>query len=76
MNVNTVRSYARALRHGSKYVYQTVPRLLTLWLDLGDDELLRKTESFKTISETVRIATEQTPVYQVHFPIVWHLDGD
>ncbi|PBK93781.1 hypothetical protein ARMGADRAFT_1100399 [Armillaria gallica] len=64
MNVNTVRSYARAIRHGSKYVYQTVPRLLTLWLDLGDDEMLRKTESFKTISETVRIATEQTPVYQ------------
>ena len=32
-----VENYLRALAHGAKYVYQTLPRLLTLWLDLGAD---------------------------------------
>ena len=27
----------KALIHGSKYIYQTLPRLLTLWMDLGEE---------------------------------------
>lgn len=30
-----VENYLRSLSYGTKYVYQTLPRLLTLWLDLG-----------------------------------------
>src|SRR5882757_8291957 len=30
-----VENYLRSLSFGTKYVYQTLPRLLTLWLDLG-----------------------------------------
>ena len=30
-----VRNYGLALEHGSKYIYQALPRLLTLWLDYG-----------------------------------------
>ncbi|KAF2086780.1 putative phosphatidylinositol 3 and 4-kinase [Saccharata proteae CBS 121410] len=30
-----ISSYLRSLSYGSKYLYQTVPKLLTLWLDLG-----------------------------------------
>lgn len=30
-----VENYLRALAFGAKYIYQTLPRLLTLWLDLG-----------------------------------------
>ncbi|KAI9731830.1 MAG: serine/threonine-protein kinase M1 [Claussenomyces sp. TS43310] len=28
-------NYLRSLNYGTKYVYQTLPRILTLWLDLG-----------------------------------------
>lgn len=30
------QSYLRALAFGTKYIFQTMPRLLTLWLDLGE----------------------------------------
>jgi serine/threonine-protein kinase ATR len=30
-----IENYVRSLSHGTKYIYQTLPRLLTLWLDLG-----------------------------------------
>lgn len=28
-------SYLTSLRHGNKYLYETLPRVLTLWLDFG-----------------------------------------
>ncbi|KAI5778912.1 hypothetical protein EDC01DRAFT_672633 [Geopyxis carbonaria] len=34
-----VVNYLRAVAHGVKYIFQTIPRLLTLWLDLGEDIL-------------------------------------
>jgi serine/threonine-protein kinase ATR len=30
-----IENYSRALANGTKYIYQTLPRLLTLWLELG-----------------------------------------
>ena len=30
-----VENYLRSLAFGAKYIYQTLPRLLTLWLDMG-----------------------------------------
>ncbi|KAL3418858.1 protein kinase Rad3 (phosphatidylinositol 3) [Phlyctema vagabunda] len=30
-----IENYLRALSFGTKYIYQTLPRILTLWLDLG-----------------------------------------
>jgi len=30
-----IENYLRSLAFGAKYIYQTLPRLLTLWLDLG-----------------------------------------
>lgn len=30
-----IENYLRSLNYGTKYIYQTLPRLLTLWLDLG-----------------------------------------
>ena len=32
-----IGSYLRALAMGAKYIHQTLPRILTLWLDLGTD---------------------------------------
>lgn len=30
-----LRHYGNALRYGNKYIYQCMPRLLSLWLDFG-----------------------------------------
>ncbi|KAH8816823.1 protein kinase-like protein rad3 [Xylogone sp. PMI_703] len=30
-----IENYLRALLYGTKYIYQTLPRIITLWLDLG-----------------------------------------
>lgn len=30
-----IQNYLRSLGYGAKYIYQTLPRILTLWLDLG-----------------------------------------
>jgi serine/threonine-protein kinase ATR len=32
-----VQNYFRALAFGVKYIFQTLPRLLTVWLDLGEE---------------------------------------
>jgi hypothetical protein len=34
--LQTLRSYASALTDGTKHTYEVLPRLLTLWLDLGE----------------------------------------
>jgi len=30
-----LKHYGSALRYGNKYIYQCMPRLLSLWLDFG-----------------------------------------
>jgi serine/threonine-protein kinase ATR len=40
-----IENYLRALKCGTKYVYQTLPRIITLWLDLG--MLVRETPEQK-----------------------------
>ena len=30
-----IQNYLRSLGYGAKYIFQTLPRVLTLWLDLG-----------------------------------------
>lgn len=30
-----IRHYGDTLRYGNKFIYQSIPRLLTLWLDFG-----------------------------------------
>lgn len=65
MNLNTIRFYSKAIRAGSKYVYQTVPRLLTLWLDSGEDDPDLKVESNMKINQEVSKAIEVIPTYKV-----------
>ncbi|CAN0034347.1 unnamed protein product, partial [Phaeothamnion confervicola] len=33
--LDALSNYTRGLRHGSKYIFQSMPRLLTLWFDIG-----------------------------------------
>ncbi|PCH40938.1 hypothetical protein WOLCODRAFT_69995 [Wolfiporia cocos MD-104 SS10] len=64
MNFQTVLHYAKAMRFGSKYIYQTIPRLLTIWLDMGEDETLAKHEIFEKINLVVSNTIKSAPVYK------------
>ena len=70
MNLYTVRCFAKAIRFGSKYIYQTVPRLLTIWLDLGEDDKTAGTDVFKKLNDVVAKAIKDAPVYKVEFFLV------
>lgn len=65
MNLSTVKAYADAINLGTKYIYQTVPRLLTLWLDLGEDAQVAGSETFKSINQAVAHAIKASPPYKV-----------
>ncbi|KAJ7462055.1 hypothetical protein FB451DRAFT_1043857 [Mycena latifolia] len=64
MNASTVKSYSRAIKHGSKYVYQTVPRLLTIWLDLGEDRKMATQETYRKLNDIVSKIIKDAPVYK------------
>jgi serine/threonine-protein kinase ATR len=36
MNYLTCFNYTTALKFGNKYIFRTMPRTLTIWLDLGE----------------------------------------
>ncbi|KAG5438013.1 hypothetical protein PCANB_000360 [Pneumocystis canis] len=72
-------SYGRALHYGSKYIYQTMPRFLTFWLDFGNNvnkifpdvgtkefqqHLLQARHSrLKLINESVKKYAKRLPAY-------------
>ncbi|KAJ7055002.1 hypothetical protein C8F01DRAFT_1160647 [Mycena amicta] len=64
MNASTVKSFARAIRNGSKYVYQTVPRLLTIWLDVGEDRKVSTQQTFQRMNDVVSKIIRDAPVYK------------
>ncbi|KAI0660728.1 hypothetical protein C8Q70DRAFT_912237 [Cubamyces menziesii] len=64
MNFQTIRCFVRAIRYGSKYIYQTVPRVLTIWLDLADDEATKNTTYFNRINEEVKHTVRHSPMYK------------
>ena len=58
-----IENYLRSLNSGTKYLYQTLPRILTLWLDMGAQ--LDKPPDGKSMSrEVYRRRTDQ--LSQVH----------
>lgn len=65
MNLQTVRCYGKAIRFGSKYIYQTVPRLLTLWLDMGEHKEISQTDIFGRINKEVAKVIQTVPTYKV-----------
>ncbi|KAH9855081.1 hypothetical protein C2E23DRAFT_725567 [Lenzites betulinus] len=64
MNFQTVRCFTRAIRYGSKYIYQTLPRVLTIWLDLAEDPQTNSTDIFKKVNDEVARAIKQAPMYK------------
>ncbi len=67
MNLQTVRSFTRAIRYGSKYIYQTLPRVLTIWLDMAEDPDRANNEVFAKVNVEVSRAIKTAPVYKVTF---------
>ncbi|KAG6335950.1 hypothetical protein ID866_3139 [Astraeus odoratus] len=64
MNVHTVKDYSRAMMHGSKYVYQAIPRILTLWLDGGENPTIASHAFYAKINSAVAAAIDTIPVYK------------
>ncbi|KAL5033391.1 hypothetical protein BDV3_000378 [Batrachochytrium dendrobatidis] len=63
------KQYIKAISYGTKYMYQTMPRLLTLWLDCGnlvlelppDDERIKK---YEALNQHMRRLCTTLPTYQ------------
>ncbi|TRM67831.1 hypothetical protein BD626DRAFT_449908 [Schizophyllum amplum] len=77
MLFHVVKAFAKAMRYGSKYIYQTVPRLLTIWLDTGENpEVLANwstqkqkgepviVEAFRDMNTHVADAIKKVPTYK------------
>ena len=60
-----LRAFMRVIKYGSKFTYQSVPRLLTIWLDMGEDGELRKTETFNKVMSEINRALPDIPAYKV-----------
>ena len=68
MNLQTIRCFTRAIRYGSKYIYQTLPRILTIWLDMAEEFAHvrdRDREVFIKINTEVNKAIKAAPAYKV-----------
>ena len=76
-------SYLKSLQYGNKYLYETLPRVLTLWLDFGanvgvvvatKEDRARMTvarqQKLVSITEHVDKAVRKLPVY-----LVWFLES-
>nr|ODO02228.1 serine/threonine-protein kinase ATR [Cryptococcus depauperatus CBS 7855] len=65
---HTCHYYALALKHGVKYIYQTMPRMLTLWLDIGEVKDGKKNNDvarfLKKIHRIIQDCAENLPAYQ------------
>ncbi|KAI9105925.1 hypothetical protein DFS34DRAFT_36356 [Phlyctochytrium arcticum] len=66
--------YSKALAYGAKYIYQTMPRLLTIWLSVGqkvanftsenDDGYEVWTTKFNQMNRLLKRMNERLPAYQ------------
>ena len=60
-----VDCYIKALELGNKYIYQSLPRVLTIWLDTGESDILDKTPAFQGMNEMIARALHSVPPYKV-----------
>ncbi|WVQ74974.1 hypothetical protein IAR50_004582 [Cryptococcus sp. DSM 104548] len=72
---HTVQMYSKALRYGVKYIFQTMPRMLTIWLDLGETTDTKKDKYVKSIHDTIHKAARELPPYQGILKIVQDADA-
>lgn len=65
MRLATVRCFTKAMKYGNKFIYQTVPRLLTIWLDMGEDPNVRSDECYTKITAEISRAISGVPAFKV-----------
>ena len=65
MRLATVRCFTKAMKYGNKFIYQTVPRLLTIWLDMGEDTTVNSEESFTKITAEISRSISGVPAFKV-----------
>ena len=65
MRLATVRCFTKAMKYGNKFIYQTVPRLLTIWLDMGEDPTARSYETYTKITAEISRAIGGVPAFKV-----------
>jgi hypothetical protein len=65
MRLSTVRCFTKAMKYGNKFIYQIVPRLLTIWLDMGEDPSVRSDDSFTKITAEISRAINGVPAFKV-----------
>lgn len=73
LHAHTVRNYARAVGLGSKYVYQAIPRMLTLWLDLGENPKIATHPIYSKVHTAICRAVDSVPAYKARFPYAQHV---
>ncbi|KAI0271954.1 hypothetical protein BGY98DRAFT_1091035 [Russula aff. rugulosa BPL654] len=64
MRLATVRCFTKAMKYGNKFIYQTVPRLLTIWLDMGEDPSVRSDDNFTRITAEISRAITGAPAFK------------
>ncbi|KAI9467128.1 hypothetical protein BJY52DRAFT_1423860 [Lactarius psammicola] len=64
MRLSTIRCFTKAMKYGNKFIYQTVPRLLTIWLDMGEDATVNTHEAFIKISAEISRAIGGVPAFK------------
>ncbi|KAI0307055.1 hypothetical protein B0F90DRAFT_1807754 [Multifurca ochricompacta] len=64
MRLSTVRCFTKAMKYGNKFIYQTVPRLLTIWLDMGEDPNVNSHEYFTKINAEIARAVGGVPAFK------------
>jgi serine/threonine-protein kinase ATR len=65
MTLYTVKAFVKAARDGHKYIYQTIPRLLTLWFDLGEESASAKQEYYRSMHDAITKSIGDIPAFKV-----------
>jgi hypothetical protein len=67
MMVQVVKVYLRAINTGQKYIYHTVPRVLTLWLDFGEryEEYPKGSKLLESLNAEMNGFAHKTPSLKV-----------
>jgi hypothetical protein len=71
MRLATVRCFTKAMKYGNKFIYQTVPRLLTIWLDMGEDATVNSDECFTKITAEISRSISGVPAFKVSIDPAW-----
>jgi len=59
-----VKNYGLCLRAGSKYVFQALSRMLTIWLDYGGRTEGQRSETFAKLNKNIETFINELPAFQ------------